>query len=142
MATATTHNDFTQALMDEFRAHGGHVTSGPFLGRDLLLLTTKGARSGELQTTPVVYTRDGDTYVIVASKGGADTHPAWYRNLVANPRATIEVEDEVIPVLVTQAHGAERRPLYDAHAEINPGFRDYEKRTNREIPVFVLERAA
>ena len=142
MATATKHNDFTQSLMDDFRAHGGHVTSGPFLGRDLLLLTTKGARSGELRTTPVVYTRDGDNYVIVASKGGADTHPAWYRNLVANPRATIEVEDEVIPVLVTQAHGAERRRLYDAHAEINPGFRDYEKRTNREIPVFVLERAA
>jgi deazaflavin-dependent oxidoreductase (nitroreductase family) len=138
---ATAYKDFTQTLIDDFRAHAGHVTSGPFFERDLVLLTTKGARSSELRTTPLVYTRDGDDYVIIASKGGADTHPGWYRNLVANPQATIEVEDEIVPVIATEVKGAERRRLYDAHAEINPGFKDYELKTSREIPVFILKRA-
>jgi deazaflavin-dependent oxidoreductase (nitroreductase family) len=138
---ATKYQDFTQDLIEDFRAHGGHVTSGYFLGRDLLLLTSKGARSGELRTTPLAYTRDGDDYVIVASKGGADTHPAWYRNLLANPQATIEVEDETFPVIATEVKEAERRRLYDAHADTHPGFREYELKTSREIPVFILKRA-
>lgn len=137
---ATAYKDFTQNLIDDFRAHGGHTTSGPFVGRDLLLLTTKGARTGELRTTPLAYTRDGDSYVIVASKNGADTHPAWYRNLLANP-ATIEVGDETIPVIAHEVTGAERRRLYDAHAAIHPSFQEYEQKTSRVIPVFVLERA-
>ncbi len=78
--------------------------------------------------------------MIVASKGGADSHPAWYHNLLANPHVTIEVEDEIVPVTANEAKGAERTRLYDAHAEINPGFWDYEKKTSRLIPVFVLER--
>jgi deazaflavin-dependent oxidoreductase (nitroreductase family) len=133
--------DFTQGLINDLRAHGGHASSGPFVGRDLLLLTTKGARSGELRTTPLTYTRNGDNYVIVASKSGADTHPSWYRNLLANPQATIEVGDETIPVVATEADASERRRLYDAHARINPVFGDYELKTTRVIPVFVLERA-
>jgi deazaflavin-dependent oxidoreductase (nitroreductase family) len=140
MAT-NARGDFTQGLIDDFRAHAGHVTSGFFLGRDLLLLTAKGAHSGTLRTLPLMYTRDGDNYVIVASKGGADTNPAWYWNLLANPQVTIEVEDETIPVVATETHDPERRRLYDAHADVNPMFRDYEQKTTRKIPLFILERA-
>jgi deazaflavin-dependent oxidoreductase (nitroreductase family) len=138
---SSTYQNFTQDLIDDFRAHGGHVTSGFFLGRDLLLLTTKGARTGELRTTPLAYTRDGDDYVIVASKGGADSHPAWYRNLLANPQATIEVEADTLAVIATEVKDADRRRLYDAHAETHESFREYEAKTSREIPVFVLKRA-
>lgn len=134
-------NAWTHGLIEDFRAHGGHTTDGPFAGRDLLLLTAKGARSGEIRTTPLVYTREGDNYVVVASKGGADTNPGWYWNLLANPQATIEVEDEIVPVIATEVKDADRRRLYDAHAEINPGFKDYELKTSREIPVFILKRA-
>jgi deazaflavin-dependent oxidoreductase (nitroreductase family) len=138
---ASAYSDFNQSVIDDFRAHGGHVSSGHFFGRDLLLLTNKGARSGDLRTTPLAYTRDGDDYVIVASKGGDDSHPAWYRNLLANPQATIEIEDEIVPVIATEVKDEERRRLYDAHAEAHASFKDYEAKTSREIPVFILKRA-
>lgn len=79
--------------------------------------------------------------MIVASKGGADTHPGWYRNLLANPQAMIEVDDETVPVVATEIKEVERRRLYDAHAQTHPGFKDYELKTSREIPVFILKRA-
>ncbi|HLQ61981.1 MAG TPA: nitroreductase/quinone reductase family protein, partial [Candidatus Acidoferrales bacterium] len=82
---ASSWNDFNRRLIEDLRAHGGRPTSGPFLGRQVLILTTLGARTGEKRETPLAYTRDGDDYVIVASKGGAPTHPAWFHNLVANP---------------------------------------------------------
>jgi deazaflavin-dependent oxidoreductase (nitroreductase family) len=107
----------------------------------VLLLTTVGARSGTIRTTPLVYTTDGDHWVIVASKGGSDTNPAWYLNLLANPHATIEAGGTTIAVTATPEHGAERRRLYDQHAQLHPGFSDYEKKTSREIPVLVLERS-
>jgi deazaflavin-dependent oxidoreductase (nitroreductase family) len=131
---------FTENLVADFRAHGGHVTSGPFLGRQLLLLTTVGARSGAIRLNPLAYSVDGDRYVIVASKGGADTNPGWYHNLLANPDATVEVGGETLRVRATVVHGPERRRLYDRHAELMPGFRDYEQRTTRTIPVILLER--
>ncbi len=138
---ASAYKDFTQNLIDDFQAHGGHSTIGPFVGRDLLLLTNKGAKTGEVRTTPVVYTRDGDNYVIVASKNGADTHPGWYHNLRANPEAMIEVGDESFPVVAHEVKPEERRRLYDAHADTHPSFKDYEEKTSRVIPVFILERA-
>jgi deazaflavin-dependent oxidoreductase (nitroreductase family) len=81
----------TAALITDFRANRGQVTSGPFAGRPVLLLTTTGAKSGQPRLAPLVYSRDGDHYVIVASKGGAPTHPAWYQNLLAHPTVTVEV---------------------------------------------------
>ena len=81
----------SKLLITDFRANGGHVTSGPFAGRPVLLLTTTGARSGQPSLAPVVYSRDGERFVIVASKAGAPTHPAWYHNLIANPVVTGEV---------------------------------------------------
>src|SRR5690349_16922377 len=86
-------NQFNLDLIKEFRANDGKVT-GQFAGRPLLLLTTTGAKSGQPRTMPLVYTTDGDNLVIIASKGGADTNPDWYHNLVAKPEATIELPGE------------------------------------------------
>ena len=139
MSSNVNVNEFNQKLIEEYRATGGNVT-GVFAGRPLLLLTTSGAKSGEPRTQPLVYTTDGDRIVIIASKGGAPTNPAWYHNLVANPEATVELGAETFQVRATKVEGAERRRLYDAQAALMPTFADYEMKTTREIPVFVLER--
>src|SRR5690349_15812379 len=101
-------NDFNKNLIEEFRANGGKV-GGQFAGSPMILLTTKGAKSGQERTTPLVYTRDGDRYVIIASKGGAPTNPAWYHNLVANPEATAEIGTETFRVRARVAEGEERQ---------------------------------
>ena len=134
--------DFTTALVADFRANHGKVTSGPFLGRNLLLLTTTGAQSGEPRLAPLVYSRDGDRIVIVASKGGAPTHPAWYLNLLANPVVTVEVGGETFQARASVVEGGERDRLYAAHAAENPSFHDYARRTTRVIPVVRLDRVA
>src|SRR5437762_12639814 len=85
---------WNDSIIAQFRAHGGQMTSGPFTGRTLLLLTTKGAKTSVERTSPLVYSRDGERFVIVASKGGAPTHPAWYHNLRAHPEVTLEVGKE------------------------------------------------
>ena len=92
------------------------------------------------RTSPLVYSRDGERFVIVASKGGAPTHPAWYHNLRAHPEVTLEVGKEKFRARASVATAAERRRLYDKHAERMPAFWDYEKKTTRKIPVVVLER--
>jgi deazaflavin-dependent oxidoreductase (nitroreductase family) len=102
-------------------------------------LTSTGAKSGQARTTPVVYTRDDGRFVIIASKGGAPTNPAWYHNLRANPKATIEVGTEAIPVKATITEGPERDRLFDAMSRVMPGFADYQRNTKRVIPVVVLE---
>jgi deazaflavin-dependent oxidoreductase (nitroreductase family) len=130
----------TAALIEDFRAHGGQVTAGPFANRSILLLTTTGAKSGQPRLAPLVYSRDGDRYVIVASKGGAPTHPAWYFNLVANPIVTVEVGGEKFGARAVVAGDAERDRLYAQHAATYPGFNDYQARTSRRIPVVLLER--
>jgi deazaflavin-dependent oxidoreductase (nitroreductase family) len=128
-----------QALIDDYRANGA-ATQGPFVGRQVLLLTTIGSRTGEPRTTPLVYTRDGDRLVIVASMGGAPAHPFWFNNLVANPIVTVELGRETFRARATVASPAERRRLYDRHAELHPGFVEYEQKTDRVIPVVLLER--
>ncbi len=132
-------NEWNKKIIDEFRAKGGKEV-GQFRDR-LLLLTTKGARSGQTRTTPVAYTRDGERYVIVASKGGSPTHPSWYHNLLAHGTATVEVGTATIQVRVTVAKGPERDRLYAAHADVLPMFHEYPKKTTRKIPVVILEGA-
>lgn len=134
-------NDFNQSLIAEFRANGGKVT-GVFAGRPLLLLTTTGAKSGQPRTMPLVYTTDGDRLVVIASKGGAPSHPAWYHNLVANPVTTVELPGETFRARASVAEGEERQRLYDAQAALMPAFADYQRKTTRQIPVVVLERIA
>ncbi len=131
---------WNDSIIAQFRANGGQMTSGPFTGRTLLLLTTKGAKTSVERTSPLVYSRDGERFVIVASKGGAPTHPAWYHNLRAHPEVTLEVGTEKFRARASVATAAERRRLYDKHAERMPAFWDYEKKTTRKIPVVVLER--
>ena len=130
----------TKALIPDFRANGGQVTSGPFAGRPVLLLTTTGAKSGQRRLAPVVYSRDGDAYVIVASKGGAPTHPAWYHNLIANPVVTVEVGRETFEARARATEGTERDRLFAERVETSPNFAEYQRRTTRVIPVVVLER--
>lgn len=132
---------FNEGVIQDFRANHGQITSGPFRGGSLLLLTTRGAKTGLKRTHPLAYTRDGDNLFVIASKGGAPTNPDWYRNLRANPRVTVELGPERFEANARVAKGAERRRLYDLQASRMPGFKEYERRTSREIPVIVLERA-
>jgi deazaflavin-dependent oxidoreductase (nitroreductase family) len=107
----------------------------------MVLVTHRGARSGTERTTPLVYLADGDDVVIFASKAGAPTNPDWFHNLVANPDATIEVGTETVAVRARVAEGAERDELFERQKAASPQFAEYEKATDRVIPVVVLERA-
>jgi deazaflavin-dependent oxidoreductase (nitroreductase family) len=130
---------FNRDLIAEYRAHGGQ-TSGPFKDAPLLLLTTTGRRSGELRTSPVVYLRDGDDVVVIASKAGADDDPAWFHNLVANPSVTVELGSQTFEATAVVTGGEERARLYAAQAAKMDAFKGYEARTTREIPVVRLVR--
>jgi deazaflavin-dependent oxidoreductase (nitroreductase family) len=128
---------FNEGVVERFRANGRRWPDGP-----LLLLTTTGARTGLPRTTPLVYSRDGERLVVIASKGGEPTNPDWYHNLVAHPEAIVEVDGARFPVRAEVATGAERRRLFDQQAAQMPFFADYERATPREIPVVVLTRVA
>jgi deazaflavin-dependent oxidoreductase (nitroreductase family) len=141
MSTSPSRGAWNQALIDDYREHG-EATEGFFVGKQLLLLTTTGAKTGEQRTTPLAYSTDGDRIVIVASMGGAPTHPFWYTNILSNPDVTVELGREKFQAHATVASSAERRRLYDQHAGVHPGFVEYEQKTTREIPVVLLDRVA
>jgi deazaflavin-dependent oxidoreductase (nitroreductase family) len=132
-------DEFNRNLIEEFRANGGKV-SGMFEKSPLVILTTTGAQSGQPRTFPVVYTRDGDRLIVVASKGGSDQNPAWYHNLVANPTVTVELPDETYQARAVVVEGDEHDRLYRAHADRMPQFDEYQAKTSRRIPVVALER--
>ena len=136
-------NDWNTALIEEFRANDGKV-GGQFEGAPLLILHTTGARSGQERLAPVMYQAVGDDgdVAVFASKAGAPTHPDWYHNLLADPRATVEVGPETYAVKARVAEGDERERIWSTQKERYPGFADYEQKTSREIPVIVLERVA
>jgi deazaflavin-dependent oxidoreductase (nitroreductase family) len=132
-------SDWNDKIIDEFHAKGGRDV-GPF-GNRLLLLTTRGARTGRRHTTPLAFTRDGDRFVVIASMGGAPHHPAWYHNLVKNREALVEVGSEQFAVRATPLpSGPERDRLYEQQAQVMPGFRTYQEKTTRIIPVVLLDR--
>jgi deazaflavin-dependent oxidoreductase (nitroreductase family) len=135
----TQPNDFNQKIIEQFRANGGKV-GPPFSGAPMVLITTKGAKTGRLSTTPLVPLVDGDRLVIIASKGGAPKHPAWYHNIVANPTLTVEYLTEKFEADARIAEGTERDELYARQAQAFPAFAEYERKTNRKIPVVVLTR--
>ncbi|MBI5090603.1 MAG: nitroreductase family deazaflavin-dependent oxidoreductase [Actinobacteria bacterium] len=135
----TDFNEFNRGVIEEFRSTGGTV-GGPFTGAPMILVTHRGAKSGTEYTTPLVYTRDGEGYVIIASKGGAPDDPPWYRNMVANPDVVVEVGAERFAARARVAEGDERDRLYRAQADLMPNFDEYAKSTSRTIPVVVLER--
>ena len=132
-------DEMNAKVLAEFRANHGKV-GGLFEGFPMILVHHKGAKSGIERIAPLVYTKDGDRYVIVASKGGHPTHPDWYHNLVAHPDIQIEIGDQTFPVRASLAQGEERQRLFDEQAKLMPNFKDYEKAVvgHREIPVFLL----
>jgi deazaflavin-dependent oxidoreductase (nitroreductase family) len=130
--------DFNTRVIREFRENGGKV-GPPFEGADMILLTHKGAKSGVERTTPLVTSEDNGKLIVIASAAGAPKHPDWYHNLVANPEITVEHGTDTFQVRAVEQPEPERRRLYDKQAEIMPGFKEYEAKTDRVIPVFVLE---
>jgi deazaflavin-dependent oxidoreductase (nitroreductase family) len=135
----TDYNQFNRKLIAEYRANGGKV-SGMFAGAPLLLLTTTGAKSGQPRVSPLAYTTDNGRWVVIASKGGAPTHPDWFHNLRANPEVTVEVGTETFPARATVVEGVERKRLFDQMAAKMPNFAEYQRNTTRQLPVIVLER--
>jgi deazaflavin-dependent oxidoreductase (nitroreductase family) len=132
-------SDWNSKVIEEFRANQGRVGGG-FTGAPMLLLTTTGRRTGERRTNPMMYLADGDRLLVFASKGGAPTHPDWYRNLVANPSVTVEVGTETYPAHAVVLKGEERDRLYAEQSARYPGFGDYQRKTDRIIPVVALLR--
>jgi deazaflavin-dependent oxidoreductase (nitroreductase family) len=122
-------------VIEEFRANGGAEP-----GKPLLLLTTKGARSGAECTTPMMFIPDGDRLLVIASNAGAARHPDWYRNLVANPEVTVEVTGETYRATAVVTAGAERDRLFADVTSKYPFFVDHQKKVTRVIPVVALER--
>ena len=132
-------NDWNAQIIAEFRKNHGRV-GGDFDGAPLLLLHTIGKRSSRPRVNPLMYLRDGERYLVFASKAGADTHPDWYRNLMAHPDVKIEVEDETIDVQADDLQGPERDRLFERQATLYPGFAEYQRKTKRVIPVIALTR--
>jgi deazaflavin-dependent oxidoreductase (nitroreductase family) len=132
-------NGFNTAIIQEFRANEGKV-GGPFAGAPPLLLTTTGTKSGERETTPVMYPPDSDRLVVFASHAGAPTNPARYHSLVADPTATVEVGTDTFDVDAAITSGAERDRLFARQAELYPPFAGYQEKTTRTIPVIALAR--
>lgn len=135
-------SDFNRGTIDEFRANNGKV-GGYFAGANMLLLHTVGAKSGQARTNPLVYVTDGDRLVVIASKGGADSNPDWYYNLLANPTVTVELGTEQFQARATAVtEEPERSRLYAKMVEHRPGFAAYEQKTRRKIPAIILERVS
>lgn len=133
--------NWNTAIIDEFRANSGKV-GGAFAGKTLLLLHTVGAKSGQERINPVAYVKDGDRFVIIASKGGAPTNPDWYYNILAHPLVTVEVGTDQFQARAEVASEPERTRLYQKMVEMMPGFADYERKTTRVIPVITLSRVS
>jgi len=132
---------FGEEHVKRYRETGGKEGHDWREGSTILLLTTKGRKTGNPTTTPLIYAEDGDNYVIVASKGGAPQHPGWYENLAKNPDVELQVWDEVFPANARTAEGEERERLWRKANEVWPHYDEYATKTDREIPVVVLERA-
>jgi deazaflavin-dependent oxidoreductase (nitroreductase family) len=130
-------SDWNARTIAEFRGNHGKV-GGQFEGAPLLLLNHIGARSGKPRINPMMYLKDGDRYLVFASKGGADTNPDWYHNLKAHPDVQIEVGDETIDVRAEEITGTERDRLYARQASLYPAFAKYQRQTKRIIPVIAL----
>jgi len=125
-----------------YRASGGRLGGRVSKGVPVLLLTTSGRKTGKQRTTPLLYVEEGDRYVVVASVGGAPSHPAWYLNLRSNPAATIQVGGRKVAVTAETAGPEERARLWSRVTQIWPRYDDYQAKTRREIPVVILARSA
>lgn len=134
-------NLFGDEHVRRYRETNGEVGHIWREGSTILLLTTTGRKSGEPRTTPLIYARDGDRYVIVASNGGDPAHPGWYENLAKDPKVELQVLGEVFPARARTAEGDERERLWRKANEVWRHYDSYQTKTDRQIPVVVLERA-
>jgi deazaflavin-dependent oxidoreductase (nitroreductase family) len=133
-------SDWNTKIIEEFRAGDGKV-GGPFEGAPMLLLHTTGAKSGVERVNPMMYLDlDGGRYVF-ASKAGADSHPDWYHNLVANPTVTVELGSETYDATAVSVAGGDRDRIFAEQARRYPGFAEYQVKTSRVIPVVEIRRA-
>lgn len=130
---------FGQEHVDRYRATDG-AEGHEWEGTQTLLLTTTGRKSGEPRTTPLIYAPDGDSYLIVASKGGWDAPPVWYLNLAADPEVEVQVKGDRFKARARTATAEEKSRLWERMVEEWPAYDEYQQRTEREIPVVVLER--
>ena len=131
-------SDWNSGIIEEFRANGGRV-GGIFEGAPLLLLHHIGARSGTERVNPLMYQSVNGGYAVFASKGGADTNPDWFHNLIANPNTTVEVGADTIAVAARVAEGDERDRIWERQKTDWPQFAEYERKTARDrIPVIIL----
>jgi deazaflavin-dependent oxidoreductase (nitroreductase family) len=135
-------NLFGDEHVKRYRETGGEEGHIWKKGSKILLLTTKGRKSGEPRTTPLIYENADGNYVIVASKGGTPENPGWYENLSKDPQVELQVMDEVFPAQARTAEGEERERLWTLAAQQWPDYDEYQKKTDREIPVVVLERSS
>ena len=135
----STRQNRNAPVIEKFQAHGGKV-GGRWEGGRLLLLGTTGAKSGAKRVTPMTYLQEGDTLHVFASKGGADVHPDWYHNLVANPTVTVEVLGDTYEATATVVERAEHDRIYAEQIKLAPGFGTYQEGTKRVIPVVALNR--
>lgn len=133
---------FGEEHVKRYRETGGEVGHIWKEGSTVLLLTTTGRKSGEPRTAPLIYAEDDGRYVIVASKGGAPEDPGWYENLTKTPEVELQVLDEVFPAQARTASGEEREHLWAKANEVWPHYAEYQTKTDREIPVVVLERSS
>lgn len=132
-------SDMNKQIIEEFRANDGKV-GGYFANNTLLLLHTTGAKSGQERTNPLVTFEDGDRLVVIASKGGAPSHPDWYYNVVANPVVDVEFGTDKFQVQATVTSEPERTELYETMESKFAGFSEYKENTTRVIPVVTLSR--
>ena len=130
---------FNNAIIEEFRANGG-VVGGPFEGAPMIILHTVGAKSGEPRLSPLAYLTIDGKMIIVGSKAGADTNPAWFHNLVANPTVTVELGTDTFEATAKVTDEADRAHLYAERVKVMPGFGEYQEKTSRVIPVVLLDR--
>jgi len=133
-------NDFNRGIIEEFRANDGKV-GGPFEGAPVVLLTTTGAKSGATRVNPLAaLPEDDDVLYVFASKGGAPSNPDWYYNLLAHPQVEVEFGDERYAATATPVTGEARDRLFAEQVRRMPGFGDYQRQTDRVIPVIELRR--
>jgi deazaflavin-dependent oxidoreductase (nitroreductase family) len=130
-----TWDERNRQVIEVFRANAGQIE-----GRELMLLTTNGAKTGKPLTTPLMYLAEEGVVYVIASKGGSPSHPAWYHNLVAHPTVTVEVGAETYEATASVLTGEERNRVFEAQARRYPFFAEYEKTTPRQIPVVALSR--
>ena len=133
-------SDWNAQLIATLRANHGEVPEGPMAGRPLLVLTTKGAKTGQERQAVLTFTRDDGRYVVAATAGGSPVVPSWYHNLLANPTVQVEAKGETFTASAAEAPPGERERLWAKHVEARPEFAEYPEKSGRTIPVITLQR--